>query len=300
MTKPRKYVSMDWAAKKLLRSKANFDILEGFLSELLREDIRIININEGESNKDHAEDKHNRVDLLVEDSKSRKIIIEIQFEHEVDYFQRILYGVSKVLVENIDTGQPYAEIVKVISISIVYFDLGQGHDYIYYGKTQFTGLHQQDTLGLNSFQKRMFSTQKIEHLFPEYYLLKINEFDDIAKNSLDEWIYFLKNEDIKGEFKAKGLQSAKNKLDFMKLSEKEQQAYMKHQEDLRYRASMIEFSIKRAEKEAHRADLEAQRAEQEAQRAEDNARQKMELFDKALKALIATGISEDKAREMLG
>ena len=32
----RKLISFDWAMKKLLRSKANFDILEGFLSELLK------------------------------------------------------------------------------------------------------------------------------------------------------------------------------------------------------------------------------------------------------------------------
>ena len=47
---PRKLVSFDWALKKLLRSKANFDILEGFLSELLKEDIIIIKILESESN----------------------------------------------------------------------------------------------------------------------------------------------------------------------------------------------------------------------------------------------------------
>ena len=37
----RKLISFDWAMKKLLRSKANFKILEGFLSELLKEDVRI-------------------------------------------------------------------------------------------------------------------------------------------------------------------------------------------------------------------------------------------------------------------
>lgn len=38
----RKLISFDWAIKRILRSKANFDILEGFLSELLKEDIKII------------------------------------------------------------------------------------------------------------------------------------------------------------------------------------------------------------------------------------------------------------------
>ncbi len=48
----RKLISFDWAMKKLLRSKANFDILEGFLSELLKEDVRIQEILESEGNKE--------------------------------------------------------------------------------------------------------------------------------------------------------------------------------------------------------------------------------------------------------
>jgi hypothetical protein len=38
----RKLITFDWALKRLLRSKANFDILEGFFSELLKEDIKIL------------------------------------------------------------------------------------------------------------------------------------------------------------------------------------------------------------------------------------------------------------------
>jgi len=50
----RTLISFDWAMKKLLRSKANFDILEGFLSELLKENLTILEILESESNKSIA------------------------------------------------------------------------------------------------------------------------------------------------------------------------------------------------------------------------------------------------------
>ncbi|MCL2131193.1 MAG: Rpn family recombination-promoting nuclease/putative transposase, partial [Lentimicrobiaceae bacterium] len=62
----RSMISFDWAMKRLLRSKANFDVLEGFLSELLRREIKIKNIAESEGNKADKEDKFNRVDILVE------------------------------------------------------------------------------------------------------------------------------------------------------------------------------------------------------------------------------------------
>ncbi|MBF0112793.1 MAG: hypothetical protein HQK74_08695, partial [Desulfamplus sp.] len=59
-------VRFDWAMKKLLRNKANFEILEGFLSELIKQDIKIEKILESESNRAAFDDKQNRVDLLAE------------------------------------------------------------------------------------------------------------------------------------------------------------------------------------------------------------------------------------------
>ena len=77
---PRKLITFDWAMKRLLRSKANFEILEGFLSELLNDDIVIQELLESESNKDSATDKYNRVDLKVKNSAGEIIIIEVQYE----------------------------------------------------------------------------------------------------------------------------------------------------------------------------------------------------------------------------
>ena len=64
----RKLVSFDWAVKRLLRSKVNFAVLEGFLSELLKEEIKIQDVLESESNKDTREQHQTKVDLLVKNS----------------------------------------------------------------------------------------------------------------------------------------------------------------------------------------------------------------------------------------
>ena len=46
-----KLIRFDWAMKRLLRDKANFDILEGFLCALFEDDnVKIISILESESN----------------------------------------------------------------------------------------------------------------------------------------------------------------------------------------------------------------------------------------------------------
>jgi hypothetical protein len=129
----KKLIRFDWAIKRLLRNKANFVVLEGFLSELLFEDIKIKEILESEGNQESWEDKYNRVDILTENSKNELIIIEIQNTYEIDYFHRMVYGTSKAVAEHLRLGQAYSEVKKVISINIVYFDLGQGQDYIYKG-----------------------------------------------------------------------------------------------------------------------------------------------------------------------
>ena len=236
----RKLITFDWAMKRLLRSKANFEILEGFLSELLNEDLVILEILESESNKESKADKFNRVDLKVKNRAGEIIIIEVQYEREFDYLQRMLYGASRAITEHQKEGEAFSSLVKVISVNILYFDLGHGSDYIYRGTTSFTGIHDKDHLQLSSKQQKLYGKDQIHHLFPEYYLIRINNFNDIASTPLDEWIYFLKNEEIKDEFKAKGLQKAKKAFSILSLPEKDRLAYARYQDDLRYQASLIE------------------------------------------------------------
>jgi predicted transposase/invertase (TIGR01784 family) len=242
--------------KRLLRSKANFDILEGFLSELLREDIIILEILESESNKENKYDKFNRVDLKVKNNKGEIIIIEVQYDREFDYLQRMLYGTSRAITEHQQESEPYSSLVKVISVNILYFDLGLGSDYIYRGTTTFTGIHDRDELQLSGKQQTLYGKDQVHHLFPEYYLIRINNFNDIATTPLDEWIYFLKNEEIKDEFKAKGIQKAKKAFSILSLPEKDRLAYVHYQDDLRYQASLVESNYGLGRLEGKKEGLE--------------------------------------------
>ena len=240
----KKLIRFDWAIKRLLRNKANFVVLEGFLSELLFDNIKIEQILESESNRaanrQETEDgKCNRVDILTQNSKNELIIIEIQSTYEIDYFHRMAYSVSKSISENHRLGSKYKEIKKVISVNIVYFDLGQGQDYIYKGRTNFRGLHKDDLLGLSEKQRTTFLKENVSDIFPEFYLLKVNQFNDNAKDTLDEWVYFLKNSEVKDEFRAKGLKEAGEVLDIMRLEKEDEYGYNRYMDSLSLKASEI-------------------------------------------------------------
>lgn len=236
----RPLISFDWAIKRLLRQKANYGILEGFLTELLRREVVIINIPESETNKDNPEDKSTKVDILCEDDQGELMLIELQYNSEWDFLHRMLFGTSKLITDYLQVGETYGNIKKVYSINIVYFELGQGSDYVYYGQTSFTGLHHNDTLGLSPSQHKKLLKEAVYQVFPEYYIIKVNNFDNIAKDTLDEWIYYFKNNALPDHFRAKGLDKVEAQLKIDAMTTQEKINYEAHLKDLAISHSMLE------------------------------------------------------------
>ncbi len=244
------YIRFDWAMKRLLRNKANYSVLEGLMFSLLNEKFTIKRFLDSESNQYSESDKFNRVDILAENEKGELAIFEIQNTHELTYFHRILYGVSKVITDHIDLGDDYDKVRKVYSINIVYFTLGQAKDYVYHGRTVFRGMHEtDDILKLSRRQCEVFFGDEMEKgekparevgdIFPEFYLLCVNKFDSLAVSNLDEWIDFLKTGEIKDSAKAPGLADARHCLLLDKLSQEDRADYVRHMENLRYQRSVI-------------------------------------------------------------
>ena len=246
------YIRFDWAMKRLLRNKANHAVLEGFLSSLIGMKFKIHRFLESESNQEDEEDKYNRVDILAESEKGELCIIEVQNSHELSYFHRMLYGVSKAITEYIGLGKPYDQVRKVYSVNIVYFELGQGKDYVYHGRTEFRGMHEpHDELKLSVRQNEKFFGKKeldimkrkgAGDVFPEYYVLRVNDFDKVAKTPLDEWIEFLKTGNISEKATAAGLVEARECLRVDSLSVHDKQAYYRHMESVRHMKSLFETS----------------------------------------------------------
>lgn len=235
------YVRFDWMIKRLLRNKADTVVLEGFLSVLLERQITITNILESESNQAYELQKFNRVDLLVEDESKAKYIIEVQNDHEIDFFQRMVFGTSKVIAQYTKMGEAYGKITKVYSINIVYFGLGQGKGYVYKGTTKFTNIFDEtDILQLTPKQKELYKAETVSNIFPEYYLLKVNNFDEYAISPLQQWISVLKTGDIPKDFTAQGLPEARELLQYNRLSDEEKIAYRRYLENLTYKQSMLE------------------------------------------------------------
>ncbi len=301
-----KLVRFDWAMKSILRNKANFDILEGFLSELLKEQITIDHLLESESNQERVDEKFNRVDLLVHTASDEKIIIEVQTASQWDFYHRILFGTSKVITEYVKLGQPYSKVPKVISVSILHFNLGEGGDYMYQGVTEFTGMHTQDILQLSQESIKLYINKlekdyaSVSDIFPTYYLIQLEKFSGDVRDRFDQWVYLLRNESIQDNFDAQGILSAKEKLDILKLTEDERINYDKYWQNVSFEASLAEthqFKLELAQQELELAQQELEIAKQELELSEKESElseKELELSEKESVENLEKGKAEAK------
>ena len=228
MEQKDRYIRFDWAVKRLLRNKANFGVLEGFLTVLLGESICIVEILESEGNQQRENEKFNRVDIKARNSKDEIIIVEVQNTREIYYLERILFGVAKAITEHIELGELYSEVKKVYSVSILYFDIGKGNDYLYHGQNSFVGVHTGDFLEVTTKEKDAIVRKLPAEIFPEYFLIRVNEFNKVAVTPLEEWIEYLKTGIIRPDTKAPGLEEARRKLIYYNMDRAEQLAYDEH------------------------------------------------------------------------
>lgn len=288
-----RYIRFDWAIKRLLRQKANFDVLEGFLTVFIGEEVKIVEILESEGNQQTPDDKFNRVDIKARNSKGEIILVEVQNTSELYYLERILYGVAKAITEHIHLGDTYKEVKKVYSISILYFDIGKGADYLYVGQNKFIGVHTNDQLVITAKEKGVLVQKSPAEIFPEYILVRVNEFDKVAVTPLEEWVAYLKSGVIKENTTAPGLQEARKKLQYYSMTDAERYAYDEH-----LNAVMIQNDVLGNAREEGLAEGRAEgRAEGLTQgRAEGRAEAKKDI----VKSMLGNGLSVEQAAKYSG
>ena len=307
MNQKNTYIRFDWAIKRLLRDKANFSVLEGLLTVLFNDKTQIVEILESEGNQQRDDDKFNRVDIKAKNSKGEIIIVEVQNTRELYYLERILYGTAKAITEHISLGDTYQQVKKVYSISILYFDLGKGNDYLYHGQNRFVGVHTHDELLITAKEAGAIVQKLPGEVFPEYYLIRVNEFNQVAKTPLEEWIQYLKTGVINPDTTAPGLPEAREKLRYYDMSQEERHAYDEHinaimiQNDVLSTAKQEGLEEGRAEglEEGRAEGLEEGRAEGERKKALDVALNLKSMGLSVEMIVKATGLSVGEVEQLL-
>lgn len=218
------FIRFDWATKRILRDKANFGVLEGLITVLLNEHVHIVEILEENIVPDIHYDKIPSLTIEAIDSCGEPIVINLQQTRQLYYLECLTFGFPKSDI----VYDKYDKVTKVYSISILYFDLGKGADYLYHGQATFTGVHTHDTLQITTKEKDVIEMKTPQEVFPEYFLIRVNEFNKVATTPIEEWMEYLKSGYIRKDTSAPGLQEAREKLNYLQMSAQERSAYDHH------------------------------------------------------------------------
>lgn len=240
MDKNSNCIRFDWAAKLILRDKSDFVVLEGLVSAVLDEKITITELLESESNQKFPDDKYNRVDIKARNAKGDIILVEIQQTTELYFLQRVLFGVAKTITEHFKLCENYRNVKKVYSINILYFDFGEGEDYLYHGYNSLVGVNTGDQLKVTATEQQGIRNILSETIFPEYYILRVEKFDkEEALSAREEWMRYLNSGYIDPDTKVYGLKEAFEKLQELKMPLEERKAYEKHLENIAYQNDVL-------------------------------------------------------------
>ena len=221
-------IRFDWAAKRMLRDKANYDVLEGLVTVLLNEEVHIVELLESEGNQDDANDKFNRVDVMARNSKDEIIIVEIQLETGIFEIEKIIYSNSQCVLDRYDhIGE--VQNSKVFFIGLCSYEFGESKQYIYRG-----------------YRDRL-----------RYFLLYPNRFNSIATTPLEEWLDYLKNNHIRENTTVPGLQEARKKLQYLQMNREERQAYERHLDNIMVQNDVLDTAKSEGRAEVARNMLAA-------------------------------------------
>src|SRR5699024_7243029 len=128
------YLKIDYAFKQLFGSQKNKDITVVFLNAILqktgRKRIKDISFSNTEAGGEQ-EDKQSRLDLLVVTQANESIHVEIQFTNKYHMIKRSIYYWSGVYRDQMRKGMGYKELLPVVTINILNFDLFSETDHFH-------------------------------------------------------------------------------------------------------------------------------------------------------------------------
>ena len=100
-----------------------------------------------------------------------------------------------------------------------------------------------------------------QDVFPEYYVIRVNEFNQLAVSPLEEWLQYLKDEYIKPDTTVPGLREARERLEYLRMSDEERRAYDHYLDTLVRDTDVMKTKILEAEIKGRKEGLEKGRAE---------------------------------------
>ena len=271
MTSDKQLISFDYAIKYLLKDKGDYEIVEGFISALLKtrgySAVKIIALLESESNKEDPKDKRSIADLIVEDENHHKYIIEIERNLKRSFVHKACFNTARLIVDNLAQREDYTQITKVFHISLLYFPIDKRNGSIYHGTTIIHEIESNERLKVHITDPKTHEEFDATDIFPEYFFISVPQFNERLIKELtemDEWLYVMKHEKVPENYHSPYMQQVSDKLKILRMTEGERSAYTFYMKKVYNDRDELEAALMKGEAEGLAKGLAKGLAEGEA------------------------------------
>ncbi|OYZ37595.1 MAG: hypothetical protein B7Y25_03810 [Alphaproteobacteria bacterium 16-39-46] len=228
-----KIISFDYAIKYLLRDKGGYDIIEAFISAILKNQgygpVKIVALLDTESNREEMNQKRSLADLIVEDDQKQKYIIEIERQQVTNYAHKACFNTSRLIADQLPSGTDFLSLKKVFHISLLYFKIGKGS--LFHGRTVVREVETGEKLSFHIEGPEQRVIDVID-IFPEYIFIAIPDFDDDVQEELDEWLYVLKHAEVRDDFKSDIMKRVAEKLSVLHMTKEERDGWINYNKSI--------------------------------------------------------------------
>ena len=228
-----KIISFDYAIKYLLRDKGGYDIIEAFISAILKNQgygpVKIVALLDAESNREEMSQKRSLADLIVEDDQKQKYIIEIERQQVTNYAHKACFNTSRLIADQLPSGTDFLSLKKVFHISLLYFKIGKGS--FFHGRTVVREVETGEKLSFHIEGPEQRVIDVID-IFPEYIFIAIPDFDDDVQEELDEWLYVLKHAEVRDDFKSDIMKRVADKLSVLHMTKEERDGWINYNKSI--------------------------------------------------------------------
>ncbi len=240
-------ISFDYAIKYLLKDKGDYEIVEGFISALLKsqgyKDVKILTLLDTESNKEDSMSKRSLADLIVEDDEHHKYIIEIDRNIQQSFVHKACFNTSRLIVDNLAEGTDFTKILKIFHISILYFPVG--NEPIHHGQTTISGLERKEKLTVHIKNPHTDVVIDATDILPEYFFISVPLFNDRLEKEIDDWLYVMKHDDIPKNFHSPYMEKVANKLSILKMTPAERNSYYAYMKQIYTDRDSLETALEK-------------------------------------------------------
>jgi predicted transposase/invertase (TIGR01784 family) len=247
-------ISFDYAIKYLLKDKGDYEIVEGFISALLKsqgyKDVKIISLLDTESNKENSKSRRSLADVVVEDEEHRKYIVEIERNVYSGFIHKACFNTSRLIVDNLAQKVDYTEIVKVFHISILYFPVGKGP--IHHGQTIIRDIETRERLTVHIKNPETDAIVDATDILPEYFFISVPLFNDRLEREIDDWLYVMKHDAVPETFQSAYMEKVADKLSILKMTPVERDSYYSYLKQVYTDRDQISTAMQKGKEEGRK------------------------------------------------